>query len=536
MKTRIANFFNLPELMNMYKNVADIKTAEMLDLKVPKLHDGKPVNIVAKPTKELERFIKDLGIRADRIRSGRVKPYEDNMLLVTTEGRKAALSMRLIDPSIPDDPNSKINMAVDNVNSIFWETEAEKSTQLIFCDTSTPNSYKYNVYDDIREKLMMKGIPKEQIAFIHEYDTDREKEELREKVRNGDIRILTGSTAKMGEGMNVQKRLKALHHIDIPWTPDGVKQRDGRVLRQGNDNEFAWIFRYVTEGSFDAYSWQLLENKQRFISQIESGKYVGRTAADIDEAVLSYAEVKALTCNNPLIKEKIEVDIEVERLRTLKVQHNSNIYSLEHNINKGFPKEIEFYNSMLEKTSKDLKQLNNIKERDFSIQIGKNTYTDKSKAGAKILKLASLKNLKQVTHIGYYKGFELNLERERWYSDKFQLSLINNARYATEMGDSDIGNITRLDNAISNLPQKIEDYKMKIENTESQIEAAKNELKKPFRYEDALKDLLKRQSEISIQLDLGEKDVISDCIDEEDNQMEENEISEEFEDEEDLAI
>ena len=337
----------------MFKECADIQTADMLKLPVPALVGGKPTNIQLKPSEIQKQMVTELGERADKIRNKMVKPYEDNMLKITNDGRKLALDQRLIDPDLPDDPDSKVNICVGKIFEIWEQTMPQRSAQLVFCDLSTPKAGVFNVYDDMKAKLIERGIPETEIAFIHEANTDARKTELFGKVRSGAVRVLMGSTAKMGAGTNVQKRLIALHHLDVPWRPSDIEQREGRILRQGNENKEVYVFRYVTEGTFDAYSWQLIENKQKFIGQIMTSKSPARSCDDMDEAALSYAEVKALAAGNPLIKEKMDLDVQLTRLKTLKAAHDSQRYELENKIAIGFPAEIRKCKEQIENATVD---------------------------------------------------------------------------------------------------------------------------------------------------------------------------------------
>ena len=439
------------------------------------------------------------------------------MLRISSEGRAAALDMRLIDPSLPDDPNSKINMAVENIHRIFTDTAEQKLTQLIFCDLSTPNPRKFNIYDDIRGKLMARGIPKEQIAFIHEYDTNKQKEALREKVRNGDIRILMGSSEKMGEGMNVQNKLLALHHLDVPWTPKDLDQRDGRALRPLNENETVMIFRYATEGSFDAYSWQTVERKWKFEWQIMSGKSPSRTAEDIDAKAFSYAEIKMLTSANPLVKTKLEVDMEVERLKILKLQFDRNLYTLQDKVMKTLPKNISYYSEQLKLLTADTQTLDKTANAEFSMKIGGKVYDNRTDAGERIMKFSAGMKLQQETAIGEYRGFALKLRCDADHALPYMV-LSGAKSYRVDMGDSAVGNAARLDNALKEISKQVVGAKQGLETEKKQLEASKAELDVPFPHADRLADLLKQQAELTIQLDLGRKDVVSDCMDEEINQ------------------
>lgn len=451
-KTRFARFFNLPELMAMFKECADIQTADMLKLPVPALVGGKPTNIQLKPSETQKQMVAELGERADKIRNKMVKPYEDNMLKITNDGRKLALDQRLIDPDLPDDPDSKVNICVDKIFEIWEQTMPQRSAQLVFCDLSTPKAGVFNVYDDMKAKLIERGIPETEIAFIHEANTDARKTELFGKVRSGAVRVLMGSTAKMGAGTNVQKRLIALHHLDVPWRPSDIEQREGRILRQGNENKEVYVFRYVTEGTFDAYSWQLIENKQKFIGQIMTSKSPARSCDDMDEAALSYAEVKALAAGNPLIKEKMDLDVQLTRLKTLKAAHDSQRYELENKIAIGFPAEIRKCKEQIENATVDAATVkeHSVVDADgkdvFCIQLEKKVYYEKEPAGKALLGLLglSLNNEKPVP-IGYFKGMELQIQHLS-FGNEYHARLVGSGTYSTQLGADVLGNLTRLSN------------------------------------------------------------------------------------------
>ena len=416
-KTRFARFYNLPELMSLFKMSADIQTADMLHLPVPKLVGGKPTNVVLQPSEVQKRMVKGLADRAEKVRSGKVQPTEDNMLRITNDGRKLALDQRLMNPLLPDDPGSKANACVDKVYEIWEKTKEQRSTQMIFCDLSTPKEDGFDVYNDVRDKLVAKGIPKEEVQFIHDADTETKKAELFGKVRNGTVRVLMGSTQKMGAGTNVQTRLIALHHLDCPWRPADIAQRNGRMVRQGNLNKEVSIFIYVTESTFDSYSWQLVENKQKFISQIMTSKSPARSCEDLDEAALTYAEVKALAAGNPMIKEKMDLDIQVARLRTLKAAYTSQHYRLEDAIAVAFPRQIKGTEHRIRafeqdiQTAKEHQSYDADKKLIFSIELDGKTYDKREDAGKALLGLvgAAVRATKPVP-VGHYAGFEITVE------------------------------------------------------------------------------------------------------------------------------
>ena len=392
-KTRFARFYNLPELMSLFKMSADIQTADMLHLPVPELVGGKPTNVVLQPSEVQKRMVKGLADRAEKVRSGKVQPTEDNMLRITNDGRKLALDQRLMNPLLPDDPGSKANACVDKVYEIWEKTKEQRSAQMIFCDLSTPKEDGFDVYNDVRDKLVAKGIPKEEVQFIHDADTETKKAELFGKVRNGTVRVLMGSTQKMGAGTNVQTRLIALHHLDCPWRPADIAQRNGRMVRQGNLNKEVSIFIYVTESTFDSYSWQLVENKQKFISQIMTSKSPARSCEDLDEAALTYAEIKALAAGNPMIKEKMDLDIQVARLRTLKAAYTSQHYRLEDAIAVAFPRQIKGTEHRIRafeqdiQTAKEHQSYDADKKLIFSIELDGKTYDKREDAGKALLGL-----------------------------------------------------------------------------------------------------------------------------------------------------
>lgn len=524
-KTRFAKFYNLPELMAMFKECADIQTADMLKLPVPELEGGKPINVQLQPSSIQRVMVADLGKRADIVRNGSVDPKEDNMLRITNDGRKLALDQRLIDPDLPDEPNSKVNACVDRVFDIWERTKASRSTQLIFCDLSTPKAGVFNVYDDIRDKLVARGIPKEEIQFIHDANTEARKADLFAKVRSGTVRVLMGSTAKMGAGTNVQRKLIALHHLDVPWRPSDIEQREGRMVRQGNENKEVAIYRYVTEATFDAYSWQLIENKQRFISQVMTSKSPARSCDDMDEAALSYAEVKALAAGNPAIKEKMDLDIQVTRLRTLKAQYTSQHYRLEDDVAIKFPTEIQKTKGVIANCSADATTVEQNTHLDsegkdaFSICLMDAIYDKREDAGRALLGLigAAMSSEKPVP-IGSYKGLTV----QAIYfplAQEFHAQLVGAGIYDVQLGADATGNITRITNAAAGITKRRNEATNKLEQLEKQLQNAKDELQQPFQQEQELAEKSRRLAELDALLKMDEKDRVVDAVPDEESQV-----------------
>lgn len=516
-KTRFAKFHNLPELMSLFKEIADIQTSDTLNLPVPKAIFK---NIVTKPSEMQKKMVEDLGNRAEKIRNGMIDAKKDNMLIITNEGRKLALDQRLMNEMLEDDPNSKVNTCIKNIYDIWNKTKENKSTQLVFCDLSTPKQneelydengiYKFtDIYNDIRKKLAEKGIPREQIAFIHEADTEVRKKELFSRVRNGDVRILIGSTSKMGAGTNVQDRLVALHHLDCPWRPADLTQRNGRGIRQGNINNEIEVYTYVTEGTFDAYLYQLVENKQKFISQIMTSKIPVRVAEDIDEKALSYGEIKALATGNPDILEKTELDTTVAKLKLLKQNFMGEIYDLQDRIVKHYPKEIKRLEDKilaLEKDIINLKENTKLNNENFSPMIINGvTYTEKAKAGQAILDMCANKKNADLEHIGKYRGFNLELEYYRGNSE-FILVISNEYKYYISLGSDVYGNIQRIDNCLDKIAEELVPTKSQLENEKIQLKNAEIEAQKEFPQELELQEKQKRLDELNIKLNLNEKD------------------------------
>ena len=536
-RTRFAKFFNLPELMNLFREAADIKTADQLNLPTP---TAVYHTEVTQPTALQQQMVQELSERAAKVHSGAVAPTEDNMLKITSDGRKLGLDQRVINPDLPDDPNSKVNLCVNNIHRIWQDGQAEKLTQLVFCDLSTPKGKAaqsgriaakgtdspelhaleaaidaetepeeppFTIYDDIREKLVARGIPREQIAFIHEANTEVRKKELFAKVRSGQVRVLMGSTFKMGAGMNVQDRLVALHDLDCPWRPGDLEQRSGRIIRQGNRNKEVHIYRYVTESTFDAYLWQTVENKQKFISQIMTSKSPVRSCEDIDEAALSYAEIKALCAGDERIREKMDLDVDVARLRLMKANHQSQQYRLEDNILRHFPAQIEENKGFLSGFEADMKTLEahpHPKDGFAGMEVKGDFLTDKDNAGAAILEaFKDAKGLESVP-IGTYRGFAMSLTVENFGKD-FILTLKGKMSHRVELGKDARGNLVRIDNALAQMPERYKTVQGRLENVQAQLATAKAELGKPFPQEAELKEKSARLAELNAELNIDDR-------------------------------
>ena len=536
-RTRFAKFFNLPELMNLFREAADIKTADQLNLPTPTAIYHTEVT---QPTPLQQQMVQELSERAAKVHSGAIAPTEDNMLKITSDGRKLGLDQRVINPDLPDDPNSKVNLCVNNIHRIWQDGQAEKLTQLVFCDLSTPKGKAaqsgriaakgtdspelhaleaaidaetepeeppFTIYDDIREKLVARGIPREQIAFIHEANTEVRKKELFAKVRSGQVRVLMGSTFKMGAGMNVQDRLVALHDLDCPWRPGDLEQRSGRIIRQGNRNKEVHIYRYVTESTFDAYLWQTVENKQKFISQIMTSKSPVRSCEDIDEAALSYAEIKALCAGDERIREKMDLDVDVARLRLMKANHQSQQYRLEDNILRHFPAQIEETKGFLSGFEADMKTLEahpHPKDGFAGMEVKGDFLTDKDNAGAAILEaFKDAKGLEPVP-IGSYRGFAMSLTVENFGKD-FILTLKGRMSHRVELGKDARGNLVRIDNALAQMPERYKTVQGRFENVQAQLATAKAELGKPFPQEAELKEKSARLAELNAELNIDDR-------------------------------
>ena len=504
-RTRFAKFFNLPELMSMFKEVADIKTSDQLHLPVPV---AKFETVVAKPSEIQKEMVQELSKRAADIHSGIVDASVDNMLCVTNDGRKIGLDVRLMNPMLPDDPNSKLNVCVQNVLKIWEEGKDQKLTQLLFCDLSTPkNDGNFNVYDDIRKKLVAAGVPENEIEFIHNADTEAKKAALFSKVRSGDVRVLLGSTAKMGAGTNVQSRLVAVHHLDVGWKPSDMTQRNGRIIRQGNMNKEVKVFNYVTEGTFDSYLYQTLENKQRFISQIMTSKSPVRSCEDVDEQALSYAEIKALCAGNPLIKEKMDLDVQVAKLKVLKADHQSQKFRLQDKLLTKFPADIQETNAYIAGVKADAQLAAahpQVQEGFCGMTIKGVTYDEKKTAGERlVLACSELPNAEEKV-IGSYRGFELSLQFDTFRSE-YQAILKGERRYPVALGTDPLGNIIRLDNSLNNFPERINSAENELATLHQQQAAAQIEVEKPFPQEEELAEKSARLAELNAQLDVDEK-------------------------------
>ena len=535
-RTRFAKFFNLPELMTLFKEVADIKTSDQLHLPVP---EAVYHNVVAQPTEIQQAMVQELSERAAKVHAGAVDASVDNMLRITTDGRKLGLDQRIINPDLPDDPSSKVNMCVDNIYRIWNEGQADKLTQLVFCDLSTPKTGapaakaaksvvgnldspelhavesqlditpepEFTVYDDIREKLAARGIPREQIAFIHEANTEARKKELFAKVRSGQVRVLMGSTFKMGAGMNVQDRLVALHDLDAPWRPGDLEQRSGRIIRQGNRNKQVHIFRYVTEATFDAYLWQTLENKQKFISQIMTSKSPVRSCEDIDETALSYAEIKALCAGDERIKEKMDLDVDVARLKLMKANHQSQQYRLEDNILRHFPEQIEQNKGFIAGFQADMQTLAehpHPQDGFAGMTVRGDVLTDKENAGAALVDaMKEVKGLEPVP-IGSYRGFQMSLTLED-FGKQYVLTLKGKMSHRVELGKDPRGNLIRIDNALAGMETRLARVQEKLDSLYAQMETAKAELGKPFPQEQELKEKSARLVQLNIELNIDDR-------------------------------
>ena len=505
-KTRFARFFNLPELISLFKESADVQTADMLNLPVPK---AEYINEVLKPSEIQEEMVSSFADRAEAVRNGSVNPKFDNMLKITNDGRKLALDQRLMNEMLPDEPESKVNRCVDNAFKVWEESAPDKGTQLIFCDLSTPKADgTFNVYDDVREKLVARGVPREEVAFIHEYNTETKKADLFAKVRAGQVRILMGSTPKLGAGTNIQDRLIALHHLDCPWKPSDLEQQEGRILRQGNRNKQVKIYRYVTENTFDSYMWQILENKQKFISQIMTSKSPVRACDDVDDTALSYAEIKALATGNPYIKEKMDLDIQVSKLKLLKANHTSQIYSLESDIARRYPREIAVTQGQIEALKTDMEAAKPLLAQDkdhFSMEISGKVYTERKEAGTAIIEACkALKAAGTEGRIGSYGAFELHSRFDN-FDKVFRLSIKGAWNYSMEVGKDPQGNILRVTNALAGIERTLPQVERRLENLEQQLAQAKEEAKRPFAQEAELAEKSARLAELNALLNMDEK-------------------------------
>jgi len=518
-RTRFAKFFNLPELMTMFKEVADIKTADQLQLPTPEAHYE---TIVVQPTEQQEEMVHALSERAAAIHNKLVNPSEDNMLKVTSDGRKLGLDQRLINPLLPDDPDSKVNVCVRNVHRIWKEGQADRLTQIIFCDLSTPKAGSasaplervdeqqesreetFSVYDDIRGKLIGMGVPPDEIAFIHDANTEVQKKALFAKVRSGQVRVLMGSTAKMGAGTNIQDRLIASHDLECPWRPGDLEQRAGRIVRQGNMNKDVTIYRYVTESTFDSYLWQTVETKQRFISQIMTSKSPVRSCDDVDETALSYAEIKALCAGDDRIREKMDLDVDVARLKLMKADHQSRQYRLEDQLLRYFPAEIEMNKGYIAGFKKDMETLaaHPLPEKDFvGMEIRGTVFYDKEKAGEAIIAACKEAVSGKPMPLGSYRGFAMTLEYEP-FAQHVILTLKGDMTHRTEMGTDARGNLTRIENALSGISRRLESSQSQLQNLIQQMKEAKVQAEKPFPQEEELKTKSARLAELDAALNI----------------------------------
>lgn len=507
-KTRFARFYNLPELIAMFKQVADVQTADMLKLPIP---EAEYHNEVIKPSKFQRDMVASFSERAEKVRNGMVEPTVDNMLKITNDGRKLALDQRLADELLPDDPESKVNLCLDNIHRIWEESKEQRSTQMVFCDLSTPHGDgAFNVYDDLKTKLVALGVPAEEIAFIHDAKTEAQKAALFSNVRSGNVRILLGSTAKMGAGTNVQKRLIAEHHLDIPWRPSDIEQREGRILRQGNENKRVDIFRYVTENTFDSYMWQTIENKQKFISQIMTSKSPVRSCEDVDETALSYAEIKALATGNPHIKEKMDLEIEVSRLKLVKANYLSQKYALEDSLLKHYPKEIRLTQERIKGYQADIALYQRHKTEEFpGMVLCGISYAEKKDAGAAIIEICKAQTSPEAKEIGSYRGFALLLSFDTM-SKVFRMTLRGSLSHTIELGSDIHGNIQRMENILEAFPVRLSACEKVLVTLKEQMENAKSEVEKPFAQEQELSEKTARLAELDalLNIDKRENDVL----------------------------
>lgn len=522
-RTRFAKFTNLPELMKMYRSFADVKTADMLNLPTPK---ANKITITAKPTDEILRLNEVIQERAEKINDGGVNPEVDNMLKITSDGKKLALDPRCFDEEAKDDEENKVNLCIENVFEIWNKTKDKKSTQVVFCDMSTPKysfsdyvpEENFDIYNDIKSKLVAKGIPENEIKFIHEAKTDLQKQNLFDEVRNGNVRVILGSTEKCGAGTNIQDRLIALHHLDTPYRPSDLQQREGRIVRQGNSNEEVFIYTYVTERTFDSYSYQILENKQKFISQIDNGDLTIREASDIDETTLSYAEIKAITTANPKIKQKMELEQELQRLHTLEAQYRNNKYNLQDKISKFLPQQISFTENNIANLKADIQNRDNNKYVDFKMTLGNRTFTERKDAGDLLVNAVN-SNKYNDKIIGTICGFDIVALPKNFMCENRQVQLIGNGRYTVDISTSGVGSITRLENYLSSFEEKLENNETKNADYRKQLEAAKIEVEKPFEYAEQIISMSNELAELDAELDLN-KDEVQIVVDDEELQKE----------------
>jgi len=536
-KTRFAEFVNLPELMNLYSLVADIKTADQLKLPVPAMKYGKPQIIVAKPSQDQKDLVKDIIECFERIHSGVVEPWEDNALKETHRGRCGALDMRILDPSYEDFEGSKVNLAVKTIFKEWQESTPKLGTQMVFCDLSTPHyDGKFNVYDDMKQKLIQLGIPEEQIKFIHDANSEKQKEQLFADMRSGKVRILFGSTSKMGAGTNAQNKIVAIHHLDCPWRPGDLEQRNGRAFRRGNENSEVTEYRYVTEGTFDAYSWQILEQKQRFISQISSGRCAERHAQDIDETVLDYATVKMLSTNDPRIKEREELRVRVAELNALKAQFNFERYNMEDDCLTRLPQRIARNEQAIQNLEKDIALLKENAKSDFEMELFGKIYKKREAAGQVILqKVNAYRTDGEYLPIGRYRGFRMELTYSS-FSRIHKIMLCGSGRYECALGEDPVGCTMRLDNVLKDLDERLHFCQQEIVDAKEKISALNEQLKIPWEYQSELDEKTKRLDKLNIELSSNldndnEQIITSDC-----NSFQTEEIEEEHNNEMDLEM
>lgn len=542
MRQRFAKFHNLPELMRTYRLIADVQTAETLNLPRPEIYGGKKEVISAPATEYQKKIMAAFVERAEAIRNGAVEPYEDNMLKLTGEARQMAIDPRLIDDKAPNDPNSKLNLCINQVYKIWKETEQDRLTQLIFCDVSTPDGktaietelidgvYRVvhgqftNAYDEIKKVLVDRGIPENEIVFIHEAKTEAQRQDIFDKTRKGEIRILLGSTGKLGTGVNVQDRVIALHHLDVPWKPSDIIQRDGRGLRQGNINPVVRIYHYVAEGTFDAYLWQIQEQKLRFITQISTAKNIARSCEDIDETVLTAAQFKAVATDNPKLLEKMELENRVTELRILQKNHQEEQMNLERKIKYYYPKNINECITIIENSETDLKLLETTEGQSFLMEINGKCFIERTKAGQMLMSISNQMTEKEFKIvIGKFRSFSMRLERTSdWQYDK--LTLVGAEEYTCTLAESELGNIARIENMVDTVKNHLMKAKSKLENLQQQLEIAQGQLGKPFLFEDELIEKSAKLTELDTELELGNGDdtVFAECDDEntEDNEYE----------------
>ena len=517
-KTRFAKFYNLPELMSIWKESADIQTADMLKLPVPEV---EPITVITEPSPFQQEMVAELGERADAVRNREVEPYEDNMLRITSDGRKLALDQRLQNSLLPDDPDSKVNACVKNVFQVWQDSAEIRGTQLLFCDLSTPKGDgKFNVYDDIKTKLIEKGIPAEEIAFIHDANTEAQKADLFAKVRRGQVRVLLGSTQKMGAGTNVQDRIVASHDLDCPWRPADLEQRAGRSIRQGNMNKTVKMFRYVTKGTFDAYNWALVENKQKFIGQVMTGKSPARSAEDVDATALSYAEIKTLATGDDRIREKMDLDVQVAKLKLLKANHTSQQYEMQDKALKYYPQKIAETKLFIEALSKDLPIVtaHPVKEDAFSMIVMGQTYTERKAAGDALIKACMLMDdPDKPLDVGEYRGFPMQLHCN---GSKFKITMKQNLTYTAELADDPVGNTTRINNALEGMAEKIKAHEARLVTLEGELKNAQEEAERPFPKEDELREKTARLNQLNRELEKPRSNVEQSQDDEDEQDLE----------------